>query len=196
MITENIENEKYTLILNAALQCFENFGYKATTVDQIAKVAKIGKGTFYNFHKTKEEVFQTLMNLQTDLIIEYSNKVITSPKPDFQALNDYLFASLKCTGHQVLFDKLTMEAEVYGTRIVLDGLKKIKDTAHTSLKNILESYIHKGLILPCDTTLLAFLMIELYTSLSANWPKAYDPLSSDQMIEIYTKLFQSYLPHK
>ena len=189
-----IDSDKYLSILNAALQCFENFGYKATTVDQIAKVAKIGKGTFYNFYKTKEDVFQTIINRQLDLIIAYSNQVIVSSKPDFQALNDYLYASLKCRSQQDLFDKLTMEAEVYGTQIVLDGLKQLKDTAHLSLKNILDAYVKKGLILPCDTTLLSFLMIELYTALSTNWTKDNEPLSNEQIIEIYSRLFQSYLP--
>lgn len=193
---ENIDQDKSMRIVSAAIQCFENFGYKATTVEQITKMAKIGKGTFYNFFKTKEDVFQTLIQGQMDLIISYSDQVIASSKQDFQALNDYLFASLKCKSQQVLFDKLTMEAEVYGTQIVLEGLKQIKDTAHLSLKKILDAYVKRGLILPCDTILLSFLMIELYTSLSTNWAKDNAPLSNEQIVEIYTRLFQSYLPRK
>ncbi|MBN2220659.1 MAG: TetR/AcrR family transcriptional regulator [Vallitaleaceae bacterium] len=191
---QTIDQDKYTLILNAALQCFENFGYKATTVEQIAKVAKIGKGTFYNFFKTKEDVFQTIINRQLDLIKSYSQQVIESPKSDFLALNDYLYASLQCRNQQIFFEKLTMEAEVYGTQIVLDGLKQMKDAAHMSLKNILDAYVNKGLILPCDTTFLSFLMIEIYTSLSTNWTKDHAPLSNEEIIDIYAKLFRSYLP--
>lgn len=193
---ENTDQDKSTRILSAAIQCFENFGYKATSIEQITKMAKMGKGTFYNFYKTKEEVFQTMIHRQMDLISLYSDQVITSSKPDFQALNDYLFASLKCKSQQVLFEKLTMEAEFYGTQIVLEGLKQIKDTAHLSLQKILDAYVEKDLILPCDTRLLSFLMIELFTSLSTNWAKENVPLSNEQIIEIYTRLFQSYLPRK
>ena len=37
--------DKKLKIINAAKKSFSNFGYKATTMDQIAKIAQVGKGT-------------------------------------------------------------------------------------------------------------------------------------------------------
>ncbi len=34
-----------------------SFGYKATTMDQVARLANVGKGTIYTFFKNKEELF-------------------------------------------------------------------------------------------------------------------------------------------
>lgn len=190
----NPEQDKSTLILDAALKCFENFGYKSTTVEQITKVANMGKGTFYNFFSSKEEVFQTIIQQQIHLITVYSNAVISSDKPGFEALNHYLESALKCQNQQKLFDQLRMEAEISGTKVVLEGLKQIDDVALISLKNILDAYVVKGLILPCDTTLIAFLMIELYESLSKKWALSNAPFTTEQIQSIYATLFQAYLP--
>ena len=38
-------------IIEAATKSFSAFGYKATTMDQVAKLANVGKGTIYTFQK-------------------------------------------------------------------------------------------------------------------------------------------------
>ena len=40
-------------VIHAAAQSFAMFGYKATTMDQVAKIANVGKGTIYTFSQTK-----------------------------------------------------------------------------------------------------------------------------------------------
>jgi AcrR family transcriptional regulator len=47
-------------ILDAALQVFGQYGYRRTTMDDIAREAGIGKGTIYLSFGSKEEVFQAL----------------------------------------------------------------------------------------------------------------------------------------
>ena len=41
-------------IIDAATKSFSAFGYKATTMDQVAKLANVGKGTIYTFSKIKK----------------------------------------------------------------------------------------------------------------------------------------------
>lgn len=40
-------------VLQAATKSFSLFGYKATTMDQVAKIANVGKGTIYTFLRTR-----------------------------------------------------------------------------------------------------------------------------------------------
>ena len=46
--------DRKKLILEAATKSFTQFGYKATTMDLVAKLANVGKGTIYTFFKTKK----------------------------------------------------------------------------------------------------------------------------------------------
>jgi len=51
---------RHTAILDAALQVFGQYGYRRTSMDDIAREAGIGKGTIYLSFASKEEVFQAL----------------------------------------------------------------------------------------------------------------------------------------
>jgi AcrR family transcriptional regulator len=48
------------MILDAALRAFGQYGYRRTSMDDIAREAQIGKGTIYLSFASKDEVFQAL----------------------------------------------------------------------------------------------------------------------------------------
>lgn len=50
--------DRKKLIVEAAEKSFSEFGYKATTMDHVARRAGVGKGTIYTFFKNKEELLQ------------------------------------------------------------------------------------------------------------------------------------------
>ncbi|MCP4543998.1 MAG: TetR/AcrR family transcriptional regulator [Chloroflexi bacterium] len=47
-------------LMEAALQLFQEHGYDATTVEQIAEAADVAKSTFFNYFETKEAILPTL----------------------------------------------------------------------------------------------------------------------------------------
>lgn len=49
-------------ILTAARQVFADLGYGATTVRDIIRATPLASGTFYNYFKSKEEVFQAIQD--------------------------------------------------------------------------------------------------------------------------------------
>jgi AcrR family transcriptional regulator len=49
-------------IIDAARQVFAELGYGATTVRDIIRATELASGTFYNYFKSKEEVFQALQD--------------------------------------------------------------------------------------------------------------------------------------
>lgn len=49
-------------ILKAARDVFAELGYGATTVRDIIRKTGLASGTFYNYYKSKEEVFQALLD--------------------------------------------------------------------------------------------------------------------------------------
>jgi AcrR family transcriptional regulator len=57
---ENQNSETREAILRAARQRFLHYGYKKTTIDEIAADAGIGKGTVYLYFCTKEEILLTI----------------------------------------------------------------------------------------------------------------------------------------
>lgn len=41
-------------VMDSAEKSFALFGYKATTMEQVARLANVGKGTIYTFLKTRK----------------------------------------------------------------------------------------------------------------------------------------------
>src|SRR5215472_10989245 len=53
--------ERETRILDAAAELVQRWGYKKTTIEDIARQAEVGKGTIYLHWKTREELFIALL---------------------------------------------------------------------------------------------------------------------------------------
>ena len=57
---EQTKVQNRQMILEAARQVFAELGYGATTVRDIIRATPLASGTFYNYFKSKEEVYQAI----------------------------------------------------------------------------------------------------------------------------------------
>src|SRR5215469_9106833 len=57
---EQTKAQNRCLILEAAQKVFAELGFGATTVRDIIRATPLASGTFYNYFKSKEEVFQAI----------------------------------------------------------------------------------------------------------------------------------------
>ena len=61
-------------IYRAALKLFSERGLAATTVDEIVAVADVAKGTFFNYFRSKEEIFAFFIEIQLSKVGEAVNE--------------------------------------------------------------------------------------------------------------------------
>ncbi|MBW2148501.1 MAG: TetR/AcrR family transcriptional regulator [Deltaproteobacteria bacterium] len=67
-------------ILNAASVLFSRFGFKKTAVDDIARKARVAKGTIYNYFQSKEEIFQNVVQREGATLISRMREAVLSQK--------------------------------------------------------------------------------------------------------------------
>ncbi|MCP8968223.1 TetR/AcrR family transcriptional regulator [Ectobacillus ponti] len=182
-------SEKRRAILEAAAKSFSYFGYKATTMDQVAKAANVGKGTIYTFFKNKEELFGEIVS---GLIHEMKQVAQESLSPDlsfFENVHRALYRLLEFRKDHQLVLKLIQEEREIGTQEVQEVMKQVDQAIISFIKEKLEIAIQRGLIRECDPELTAFVMLRLYIALIFDWERKHEPLEKEHIAQ----LFELYL---
>lgn len=77
---ERRRTETRERIIRAALDLFSERGVMATTVEDITNAADVGKGTFFNYFPSKEDVLAHLCKLQLNKTREFIAQAIHSPE--------------------------------------------------------------------------------------------------------------------
>jgi len=76
------KKEKRKAILNAAMKVFARQGVSNTKIDDIALEAGIGKGTFYEYFKSKSEIIsEAFQHLMEQIESEVAKKLYKIPDP-------------------------------------------------------------------------------------------------------------------
>lgn len=169
--------DRRQLILEAAAKSFSLFGYKATTMDGIARIASVGKGTIYTFFTNKEELFQEIMK---EMIVEMKHVAEAVIKPEghfFDNLNAALEQLLDFREEHELALKLLQEVREIGTPMAVEGLQQLERAVVNYIAFQVAKAVERGEIKPCDPEMTAFVMLKLYMALAVEWKKTHGPLS-------------------
>jgi AcrR family transcriptional regulator len=67
--SEKIKKEKRNLFIISALSVFEEKGFNNTRIKDITKKANTSVGNFYNYFKSKEEVFEVIISGIAELMV-------------------------------------------------------------------------------------------------------------------------------
>jgi TetR/AcrR family fatty acid metabolism transcriptional regulator len=90
------ENKK-DRIIKAAMQVFAKHGYERGTVSEIAKLANIAKGSFYQYYGSKEEIIYDLFDMVFSKFMSSWKKIVGSdatPEEKIELLIDQTFKDL------------------------------------------------------------------------------------------------------
>jgi AcrR family transcriptional regulator len=118
----DVPKEKRETILTAASQLFGHYGYRRTSIDDIAQEARIAKGTVYLYFKSKEEIFRAICQQLLDTVLAAAEEAAHTPAPIEQQLRriiaakfDYLFEVVHRSVHaQELIDaKNQLSADIF-----------------------------------------------------------------------------------
>ncbi|MEQ8251953.1 MAG: helix-turn-helix domain-containing protein [Oceanibaculum nanhaiense] len=91
-ICETSALTKMEQVADAARRLFARYGYKRTSMDDIAREAGVAKATLYLHFKGKDDVFRTMMRRTADLVLERCDAALASGAPFAERLEGMLGA--------------------------------------------------------------------------------------------------------
>jgi AcrR family transcriptional regulator len=175
-------------ILEAAEKSFSMFGYKATTVDQIAKIANVGKGTIYTFFANKEELLAEIVTTLVKETKRAASEVIKEDRPFYENLHHALYRVVEFRKTHKLALKLSQEVRELNTSPVKEAMQRIEKAVISFVQNELDKAVEKREIKECPTDVVAFMMVKLYVALIFDWERENQALPKEKMLDVLEML--------
>lgn len=127
-----------TAILDASRDLFARFGYKKTTMEDIAMALRKGKSSLYYYFKNKEEIFQAVIELESELLHSKLQEVVKTNGDAAQKLRNYVTIRMETIGQLENYQKVLKE-DLYGGYDFLGSYKQKGDALEEGLlKSILD----------------------------------------------------------
>jgi len=105
----NKEEFRRKVIISSA-QIFSHYGFKKTTMDEIARSLKIGKSSVYYYFKSKEEIFEAVVLHEANILRNELTTAIKSGETPVDKMRNYVFVRMKAfeklsNYYNAIFDK-------------------------------------------------------------------------------------------
>lgn len=124
--SQNLKDPIRDEILNGAKELFERFGFKKTTMEDIARQIGKSKSSLYYYYKTKEEIFEAVVlsdiDAQRAITAEAVQKVEPAPEK-FRVLFTTMLKDVKEKANRFSF----FRADVYENPFLLSNIIKHRD---------------------------------------------------------------------
>jgi AcrR family transcriptional regulator len=182
---EQTKAQNREAILQAARHVFAELGYGATTVRDIIRATPLASGTFYNYFKSKEEVFHAI---QDESALRIRPR-LHEERAKAQSIEEFISSTFRTFFEFVASD----EANFHAIRRNTDTLRVRMDTAEIiagfqELREDLEAAIAKGLLPPVDADFLMAALVGVAFELAERMLRR-EFVETDAAAEFATALF-------
>jgi len=146
-------------ILKAAQEIFSKYGYKKTTLDDIARYIGKGKSALYYYYKNKEEIFEAVLAYEvTQLRDELFNELDAAKNPQ-DKLRRYILKRMELFHNLVNFYG-AIQQEYLENLSVIERIRKQYDIQeHEMISEIIKDGVDQGKFVSKNITLTASAII-------------------------------------
>ena len=105
----NKEEVRKKIIISAG-QIFSRYGFKKTSMDEIAKALSMGKSSVYYYFDSKEDIFEAVVLSEANTLRSELTKAIKAVESPIDKLKSYVFVRMKSfeklsNYYNAIFDK-------------------------------------------------------------------------------------------
>jgi len=105
----NKEEFREKVIITAG-QIFSRYGFRKTTMDEIARELKMGKSSIYYYFESKEDIFEAVVLHEANLLRNELTTAIKSVESPVEKMKNYVFVRMKAfeklsNYYNAIFDK-------------------------------------------------------------------------------------------
>lgn len=152
--------DKRDLILKEAKKLISNFGFKKTTMDDIANACRMSKASLYYYFNSKEDIFREIIEEEGNILRSQLQEVLTSDLTPKEKLRRYAMTRFKFLRSLGLYYR-TLREEYYNYfPFVERERKKFDEFELDALNSILLEGVKRGDFDIENPRLYAFMLLQ------------------------------------
>ncbi len=166
-----MEKEKDTRekILQAAKNLFAKKGKNDATIEEIADLAGIGKGTIYNYFDSKEEIFSEIIHQEGMQLFDQIDKSVRKERDVRSKLRAYVITKVSTIKKLINLYEISKERFLDLSKEVEYERDVIYERERLLVEEILKSGIMKGEIEIKNPELLSAVIISALKDIEFRW---------------------------
>ena len=192
-----MKQEKLDSILDTAKKMFARYGLRKTSVDEVARMARVAKATIYNYFGSKDQVYLEVLRREMDEIEEKISSSVAQEVLPGDKLTTFVKAKFRYMRQAINILNLDRE----GIEKLLPSAESIRnelfDREVNIIHSILKQGVEKGVFHLNDSILTARAIAHALKGFELNWLVH----ESEERIEHYLDglmaiLFYGLIPKK
>ena len=183
-----MKNSKAELIVDVAQRLFAKYGFKKTTIDEIAHSAHIAKGSIYYYFSSKEDIFRTVLDKENRLWSQKVREVINRASTPQEKLRAYLVTRMKYLSKLTNFYSALREEYLEHYAFIENIRKRYFREEIEIVKAILEEGVKKRIFKVEELRLMAFVIVAALKGLEYPWTMEIPMPDIEKSIDFLLKM--------
>lgn len=130
-------------ITDAAKKLMQQYGMNKTTMEDIAKEAGKGKSTLYYYFKSKEEIFDQVINEEMDEFFTSVKSAVIKQTDVVEMLKTYIVVKIKTLRSKINLYRFTIEEDFHANKIN-DAFVLLRNRYDEEEKNLIVFILNTG----------------------------------------------------
>jgi AcrR family transcriptional regulator len=171
------------IIVEVASKVFTRFGFKKTTMDEIAHAVHKGKSSIYHYFDSKVEIFKAVVEKESQLLKEELTIAIDKENTPQEELRSYVITRMQILNRLANFYS-ALKDEYFEHYSFIEKLreKHFRDEINM-IKKILERGVSKGIFVIKDLELTAFAIITSLRGFEYLWATEQNVVKTEKSID-------------
>lgn len=153
------------LIIASAQKLFSKYGFRKTTMDEIAASAGKGKSSLYYYFKSKEEVFAAVVEEESEHLQDEINKAVSRQPSASDKLNAYIKTSIHIIQKMANLNEAIQNEFLSNYTFIERIRKKYHNREISTVKEILDLGVERERFALPDTELTARVIVRVIKAL-------------------------------
>ena len=156
---------KKEIITNEAQKIFARYGLAKTSVDEIAKAARMGKASLYHYFESKEDIFKEVVEAEMRALTEKIRQAVSRQSTPQKKIKANIMVSVEQLGQMANIKSALEDSYLDHHAFIKEIREKVFIHEIENIKEILHEGVKSGAFKIRDIELTSFVIVAAIKSL-------------------------------